>query len=38
MVLTKGKVKDRERLKVGVYRPCVETELTATKKSATDGN
>ena len=25
-------------LRVGVCRPCVETELTATKKSATDGN
>ena len=27
-----------ERLRAGVCRPCVETELTATKKSATDGN
>ena len=25
-------------VKAGVCRPCVETELTATKKSATDGN
>ena len=25
-------------LRAGVCRPCVETELTATKKSATDGN
>ena len=25
-------------LTAGVCRPCVETELTATKKSATDGN
>ena len=25
-------------LRAGVGRPCVETELTATKKSATDGN
>ena len=25
-------------LRAGVRRPCVETELTATKKSATDGN
>ena len=24
--------------RAGVCRPCVETELTATKKSATDGN
>ena len=26
------------RLRAGVCRPCVVTELTATKKSATDGN
>ena len=25
-------------LKPGVYRPCVETKLTAPEKSATDGN
>ena len=25
-------------VRAGVCRPCVETELTATKKSATDGN
>ena len=25
-------------LKAGVCRPCVETKITATKKSATDGN
>ena len=25
-------------IRAGVCRPCVETELTATKKSATDGN
>ena len=25
-------------LRAGVCRPCVETELTASKKSATDGN
>ena len=25
-------------LRAGVCRPCVETELTATKKSPTDGN
>ena len=26
------------RIRAGVCRPCVETELTATKKSETDGN
>ena len=26
------------RIGAGVCRPCVETKLTATKKSATDGN
>ena len=25
-------------IRAGVCRPCVETELTATKNSATDGN
>ena len=25
-------------LRAGIWRPCVETKLTATKKSATDGN
>ena len=25
-------------LRAGVCRPCVETELSATKKSVTDGN
>ena len=27
-----------EPLSAGVCRPCVETELTATEKSATDGD
>ena len=30
--------KSHKCLRAGVCRPCVETELTATKKSATDGN
>ena len=28
----------KRAIRVGVCRPCVETELTATKKSATDGD
>ena len=27
-----------EEVRAGICRPCVETKLTATKKSATDGN
>ena len=30
--------KARRFVRAGVCRPCVETKLTATEKSATDGN
>ena len=34
----KYKLSTFDPFRAGVCRPCVETELTATKKSATDGN
>ena len=42
LITVSGDVNDTyilcSHLRAGVCRSCVETELTATKKSATDGN